>query len=112
MSEETDKIMLMMKELMSERGNSDEGRDSSRSRVEIESISIPVKVYDRGKSLRVYLNLKATVRDERDILRIAEMLYDMRLDPDFYEKKEYRGGSNYNNNSGGYDRGGNYNRRR
>lgn len=104
MSTETEQLLQQMSEMLKNNNR----HDDTRQRIKVKSISIPVKVYDGGKSLRVYLNIEAEIRDERDILRILSDLYEMRLDPDYYIQREQ--GNRYNNSD--YRRSDYGNRRR
>jgi hypothetical protein len=95
MSDVTNSELLeMIKAMQASTGNATGGRSRmSDPAIEVESVSVPVKLDLGRETVRVYLNCKASPSSQRDLTNLVDDLFDAGYEVDTWQKKrDYNSG--------------------
>ena len=81
-------LFEMIKAMQTTVGNVSGGRSRrSNTAVEIESVSVPVKLDLGRETVRVYLNCKVSPKSQRELENLVDDLFDSGYEVDAWQKK-------------------------
>ena len=95
MSEITnEKLLEMIQAMQATTGNAPGGRSRrNEPSVEIDSVSVPVKLDLGRETVRVYLNCKVSPNSQRDLENLVDDIFDSGYEVDTWQKKrDYNSG--------------------
>ena len=98
MSEITnEKLLEMIQAMQATAGNAHGGRSRrNEPSVEIDSVSVPVKIDLGRETVRVYLKCKVNPTSQRDLKNLIDDMFDQGFEVDVWPKKrEYNNGGKW-----------------